>query len=242
MLHDTPEDRARDLSVQFKQTDTKDLLTWALAERQLGRLALVSSFGTEAAVLLHLVATINPATPVLFIDTLLLFPETLEYQKTLSETLGLRNLITINGKNLHEDDPHDDLNEVDPDMCCHLRKTRPLNEALRGFDSWISGRKRFQGGRRQELSLFEVDHAANKLKINPLAHWTPEQVHAYFVKHNLPQHPLVMQGYGSVGCTPCTIAADGRTGRWLGRKKTECGIHLPTPHNTSPTPSERVPS
>ncbi|MDD7970550.1 phosphoadenylyl-sulfate reductase [Roseinatronobacter alkalisoli] len=196
----------------------------------LGRVALVSSFGAESAVLLHLVSRIAPETPVLFIDTLMLFPETLAYQRDLAARLDLRDLRTITPDRaaLFERDPDNLLHRADPDTCCALRKAQPLEGALQGFDGWITGRKRYQGSTRSDLNMFERD--GDHLKINPLAGWTPADIANYMDRHDLPRHPLVAHGYLSIGCAPCTAPVatgeDPRAGRWRGQDKVECGIHI----------------
>ena len=147
----------------------------------LGQIAMVSSFGADSAVLLHLVAQIDRDTPVLFIDTLMLFQETLDYQCELAETLGLTDLRVITpGKDaLNATDPFNRLHLSNQDACCDLRKTRPLEQALKGFDGWITGRKRFQGGARQSIAMFEHDAEYGHLKINPLAAWDAQDLRAY---------------------------------------------------------------
>ncbi|MFN4102003.1 MAG: phosphoadenylyl-sulfate reductase [Pararhodobacter sp.] len=198
----------------------------------LGRIAMVSSFGADSAVLLHMVAQIDRATPVLFIDTLMLFEETLAYQHTLAQHLGLENLQVIqpNRAALFARDTDAVLHRSDTDSCCALRKTRPLEQALQGYDGWITGRKRFQGGARTAIELFEYDATFGHLKVNPLAGWGAQQLGAYMDTHALPRHPLVSRGYPSIGCAPCTspVAAgeDPRAGRWRGTNKDECGIHI----------------
>jgi phosphoadenosine phosphosulfate reductase len=194
-----------------------------------GRLAVVSSFGTESAVLLKHVADIDRALPVLFLDTGWLFPETLAYRDLLVERLGLTNVRTISPQpaSLAAADPAADLWSRDADACCDLRKVVPLADELAAFDAWINGRKRYQGGRRSELAPVEIEGA--RLKFNPLARVTPAEVDAVFAQAALPRHPLEDRGFKSVGCMPCTapsVPGDTvRGGRWRGRGKTECGIH-----------------
>ncbi len=202
----------------------------ALAEEFRGRVALVSSFGADSAVLLHLVAEADPAMPVLFLDTGKLFTETLAYSNRLARRLGLRDLRVLrpDPAELASADPSGGLWSADPDGCCALRKTAPLERALAGFDAWISGRKRHQAATRAALPTFESDEAG-RLKVNPLAAWDAEALEAYRAAHDLPAHPLVAEGYPSIGCHPCTSRVlpgeDPRAGRWRGRGKTECGIH-----------------
>ena len=198
----------------------------------LGEIALVSSFGAESVVLLHLVSQVAPKTPVLFIDTLMLFPETLAYQRKLAAQLPLTDIRVIqpDAATLRAEDPADDLHQSLPDTCCDVRKTQPLAQALSGFSGWITGRKRVQGGQRAKIDLFEFDSVQGQIKINPLANWDRDTLAAYIDVYDLPRHPLVAKGFPSIGCAPCTSPAgaeeDPRAGRWRGLDKTECGIHI----------------
>jgi phosphoadenosine phosphosulfate reductase len=204
----------------------------ALAVRQLfpGRIALVSSFGAESAVLLHLVATFDRSVPVIFLDTGRLFVETLRYRTQLVERLGLADVRTVqpDPERLLAKDPHRALWMTNPDLCCHIRKTEPLERAIAGFDAWFTGRKRFQNAIRSALPLFEAE--GTRMKVNPLASWSSADLKAYMARHDLPPHPLVAEGYPSIGCVPCTSRVrpgeDERAGRWRGLDKTECGIHV----------------
>ena len=193
------------------------------------RVAMVSSFGAESVVLLHLVARVDADLPVLFIDTELLFAETLIYQQDVTEALGLSNVTILRSGHIARADPDNTLHRRDPDACCALRKSQPLNAALDGFDGWITGRKRFQSAERAALNHFEVDANA-RLKINPLAFWRPGDVQEYIAENNLPRHPLVARGFPSIGCMPCTTPVkpgeDPRAGRWRNTEKDECGIHF----------------
>jgi len=192
-------------------------------------LALVSSFGTESAALLKVMADVDPAIPVVFLNTGWLFEETLAYRDTLIATLGLTDVRSIKPleETLLREDPGRELWFSDPDACCRIRKVEPLARALKPFSAWINGRKRFQGGARAEIPVVEDDGA--KLKFNPFANVSREEIEAIYKLAKLPPHPLVASGYLSVGCMPCSsrAAADenARDGRWRGRAKTECGIH-----------------
>ena len=191
------------------------------------RLTLVSSFGAESAVLLHLVSQVSPTIPVLFLDTGMLFGQTLDYRKNLAARFGLTHVRDLRPAfaDLATQDPNSDLWRTSIDGCCNIRKVLPLDRALGDFDAWITGRKRFHGGDR--LSLPVVEEAEGKLKFNPLANWSKAELDAYIAEHDLPAHPLVAQGYASIGCWPCTKPSeDGRSGRWQGQEKTECGIHV----------------
>jgi phosphoadenosine phosphosulfate reductase len=219
--------RAAALNARHADAPAGDVLRAAL---DLGDTALVSSFGADSVVLLHLLSKVAPDTPVLFLETGMMFPETLTYQREVAETLGLSNvrLIRPDSGDLFAHDPEGDLNGRDPDLCCTIRKVRPLEVALQGFDAWITGRRRVQSGTRATIPLFEVE--AGRIKANPLAGWSGADLAAYMDAHALPRHPLVARGYPSIGCAPCTSKVapgeDPRAGRWRGREKTECGIHF----------------
>ena len=197
-----------------------------------GRIALVSSFGAESAVLLDMVARVDPATPVILLDTGKLFPETHAHREALVELLRLREVRVVRPEPaaLARRDPHGDLWQRDPDACCQMRKTAALEAALAGFDAWITGRKRFQGGARWQLPTIEPEWSRGRIKINPLAPWSAEDVERYRVRRNLPKHPLADRGFRSIGCAPCTLPVaphePQRAGRWWGLGKSECGIHL----------------
>jgi phosphoadenosine phosphosulfate reductase len=220
------------LAALAETTDTKGFLAAVLAGRHYaGRTAVVTSFGAESAALLHLVAGIDRRAPVIFLETGKLFAETLAYRDLLIERLGLEDVRSIrpDPAALLAADPTGDLWRRDPDRCCHLRKVEPLERALKGFAAWINGRKRYQTDGRSLLPLAErVD---GRIKVNPLANWTRQEIDRYFARHRLPRHPLEAKGYRSVGCEPCTSPTspdeDARAGRWRGLEKTECGIHFP---------------
>jgi phosphoadenosine phosphosulfate reductase len=194
------------------------------------KLALVSSFGAESAVLLDLASRVKPDMPILFLDTGMLFGQTLDYRKSLAARLGLTDVRDLRPhyQDLATADPEAKLWQTDTDACCHVRKVLPLDRALAEFDAWITGRKRFHGGAR--LALPVVEQAGNQLKFNPLANWTKADLDAYAAENDLPAHPLVAQGFPSIGCWPCTQPVDDpedlRAGRWAGSQKNECGIHL----------------
>lgn len=226
----TPAD-ATALEAKFAGRDTADLLRAIFDEPPFADVALVSSFGSESAVLLHLVAQFDKSVPLIFVNTQKIFGETLAYRDALAEQLGFTDL------RVYRPDPYllaqKDATQLrwsyDPDGCCDLRKVEPLRRALAPFDAWISGRKGFQGKTRAALPRFEEDEG--RLKINPLADWNKDRLNGYFDEHRLPRHPLEAQGYLSIGCAPCTSVVqpgeDPRAGRWRGWDKTECGIHDP---------------
>ena len=226
----TVEDAAA-LQARFDGVPAQDMLRELLTGELLGRIAAVSSFGAESAVLLHMVAQVDRDVPVIFTNTQKMFGETLAYRDELSERLGFTDL------RVYRPDPRllrtkDDKGlrwSYDPDGCCDIRKVEPLRRALLPFDAWISGRKGFQASTRRALPRFEIDEG--RLKINPLVDWDKSRLDAYFDEHDLPHHPLEAQGFLSIGCAPCTSKVrpgeDPRAGRWRGWDKVECGIHVP---------------
>ena len=224
-------ERVATLNDRYRHHSATAVLERSLFDPELGNVALVSSFGAESVVLLHLVSVIAPGTPVIFIDTQMLFPETLEYQRDLADRLNLTDVRTIRADRRDADfeDPDGTLHQFSTDACCALRKVVPLERALQGFDGWITGRKRFQAGSRAALDFFENEED-RRIKVNPLAHWGREDLEDYIVNNNLPRHPLVAKGYPSIGCAPCTSPVkegeDPRAGRWRGTQKQECGIHF----------------
>jgi phosphoadenosine phosphosulfate reductase len=227
-MADGPRLLAHRLDAELRDAHPATIIA-AAAETFGDRLALVSSFGAESAVLLHLVARANPDMPVLFLDTGMLFAQTLDYRRGLAARLGLTQVRDLRPhfEDLATADPNADLWQTDTNGCCHIRKVLPLDRALRGFEAWLTGRKRFHGGDRLRLPV--VQASEEHIKLNPLANWTKADLEAYAAEHDLPAHPLVAAGFPSVGCWPCTAPADAegdlRAGRWAGSQKTECGIH-----------------
>jgi phosphoadenosine phosphosulfate reductase len=219
------------LNNMFRGRDTVEMLEVVLKENMLGDAAIVSSFGAESAVLLHLIGSIDPSVPVLFLETGKHFPETLAYRDLLAERIGLKDLrnITPDPEAIAKKDETGLRWSYDPDGCCEIRKVIPLKAALAPFDAQFTGRKAFQSSTRTALPRFEVEEG--RLKVNPLADWDKARIEAYMAEHVLPAHPLVEQGYPSIGCAPCTSVVqageDPRSGRWRGWEKVECGIHTP---------------
>ena len=215
-----------------------DALAQALTDPAFGATALVSSFGADSAVLLHMAAAIRKDVPVLFVETGWLFPETLRYAEDLSAWLGLKDVRWLHPDQevLAAKDPKRLRWSYDPDGCCDIRKVEPLDRALEGFDLWISGRKSHQNRARAQLELFEKQE--RRLKLNPLHDWSSARLLAYAAEHKLPPHPLVAAGYPSIGCSPCTsrvqAGEDPRAGRWRGWDKSECGIHKAVPEGSEP--------
>ena len=225
----TPADAAA-MERRFAGVSTRAMLKELLTGELKGRVAAVSSFGAESAVLLHLIASIDRDIPVIFLNTQKIFGETLAYRDELSEKLGFTDLRVFrpDPRLLAAKDATGLRWSYDPDGCCDLRKVEPLRRALAPFDAWLSGRKGFQAGTRQAMPRFEEDEG--RLKLNPLADWDKSTLDAYFTEHKLPRHPLEAEGYPSIGCAPCTSKVlpgeDPRAGRWRGWEKVECGIHV----------------
>jgi phosphoadenosine phosphosulfate reductase len=219
------------LNGMFDEMDGVSVLRQAVTELLPGDIAIVSSFGADSSVLLHMLAQVDPTLPVYFLETGKHFPETLDYVRTLERHLGLTNVrwLRPDPKDLARFDPSGDLWETDPDSCCHIRKTEPLEIAIAEFGGWVTGRKRYQTAERGVLPHFELT-SDDRIKVNPLAYFSDADVNAYKITHGLPEHPLFAKGYKSIGCAPCTtIVAEGedpRAGRWRGLNKKECGIHF----------------
>lgn len=224
------DERARSLSSQLAEASAQEILQRTLTNEFINEIALVSSFGAESAVLLHLAAQVSPDVPVIFLDTGKHFAQTLSYRRKLASQLGLTNVRDIHpdGEDLQIEDRGGDLFRRDANACCDVRKVRPLRGALDGFSAWVTGRKAFQGGDRVHLPAVEWN--GRHFKVNPIVRWTRDDLASYMADHSLPTHPLVGQGFPSIGCWPCTRAVadgeDSRAGRWSDSVKTECGIHI----------------
>ncbi len=221
--------QAAALNLLLTDASPEEVIGAALGAVDHGRFAIVSSFGTESAVLLAAAAAVDPAITVLLVDTGYLFPETLAYRDVLQERLGLTDVRSLrpDADETLARDPDGDMFLRDPDGCCDLRKVRPLGNALNGFDAWANGRKRYQGADRASIPIVEGD--GQRLKFNPLANLTRAEIVTRFRGLDLPPHPLEKHGFASIGCMPCTSRVapgeDPRAGRWRGRGKVECGIH-----------------
>ena len=221
---------ARQLDAAYQGLPIEALLDDAVHKLFPGKIALLSSFGTEAAVVLHYLAQVDKSVPVLFLETGKHFMETLMYRDILIDRFGFTDARSLEpaAADLAREDPAGDLWSKNPDRCCHLRKVIPLDTALREFDAWVTGRKRFQTSQRAALPFAEV--ADGRIKINPLARWSAPEINQAFKDFRLPRHPLFDDGFASIGCAPCTRrileGEDSRAGRWSGSEKTECGIHF----------------
>jgi phosphoadenosine phosphosulfate reductase len=221
--------QAAALNLLLADAAPEEIIAAALGAVDQRRFAIVSSFGTESAVLLAAAASVDKTIPVLLVDTGYLFPETLAYRDMLQSRLGLTDIRSLNpdADETLAQDPDGDLFQRDPDGCCELRKVRPLGAALDGFDAWANGRKRYQGADRAAIPTVEAD--LQRLKFNPLASLSRGDIVTRFRGLDLPAHPLEKHGFASIGCMPCTSRVapgeDARAGRWRGRGKVECGIH-----------------
>lgn len=227
----TIEQRAILMQLAYGGLDGSDLLRAVLKSELSGDIALVSSFGADSGVLLHMVAQIEPKTPVIFLDTGMHFGQTPGYGQQLTKSLGLSDVRVITPENAEtmDEDPQNELWRRDTDACCDLRKVRPLARALADFEGWITGRRRHQLGLRIDMPAIEAD--ATHIKLNPLAGWAQEDVDAYYETAGIERHPLYDEGFQSIGCWPCTQATlageEARSGRWTNSEdKTECGIHV----------------
>jgi len=230
-IHKLAEDGAflARLNAKYEKLPPAEIIADALAQEWFPRPVVVTSFGAEAVVLLHMTSRAKADIPVIFIDTGKLFGETLRYRDRLQHVLGLEDVRTVGPRlsEIEQYDPMGLLNQESPEMCCNIRKTKVLARALTPFDSWINGRKRFQNNSRGSLRIIEFEQ--ERMKLTPLANWSAQDLKDYAIKNALPLHPLVKQGYPSIGCFPCTSKVthedDARSGRWPGKSKTECGIH-----------------
>lgn len=218
------------LTDEYGSLSEQDMLA-ALTENEFpGRSAVIASFGTESAVLLDIVASVNKHLPVIFIDTGKHFEETLRYRDQLAARLGLADIrnATPSTALVRRQDRDGTLWQSDPDACCNLRKVLPMRQAIQPFGLIITGRKRAHGGLRSEIEM--IEQFGERIRLNPLADWDASRIDAEFTVRDLPRHPLQAQGYSSIGCAPCTGPAvakdDVRSGRWMQFDKTECGIHF----------------
>ena len=224
------EAQARLLEGSHGASSPQEVIALSVREIFDGRIAVVSSFGAESAILLHMISEIDPATPVLFLDTGKHFRATLDYRYDLVDRLELLNVQDILPleESVKADDPFGALSMTDKDRCCFIRKVEPMARAVSPYTAWMTGRKQFQASTRNALPVFES--VGPRIRINPLARMSADDLRNYAQKYDLPVHPLMEQGYRSIGCMPCTRPVsegeDQRAGRWSGSEKTECGIHL----------------
>jgi phosphoadenosine phosphosulfate reductase len=225
----SPEEHYADLETG----DPKTILRWATST--IDRLAVATSFQSSGLVILHMIREFRPEVPVLFLDTGFHFDETLRFKNEVTERWNL-NVVELRGEHGSAERQAEiygpELFKREPDKCCFINKVEPLQRALDDYDGWISGLRRDQSPLRAETPIVEAQmlrSGEEVMKIHPLAHWSREDVTAYLAEHSIPTHPLLEQGFRSIGCRPCTRAIsdteDERAGRWDGLTKTECGIH-----------------
>ncbi len=222
---------ARRAAWRLEDASPQTIIRWAV--RTFGsRFAITSSMAD--AVLIDLVARAAPGTDVVFLDTGYHFAETLTMRDAVAATYrGRINLVTVSPDQTvgEQDAEHGrDLFATNPDRCCFLRKVMPLDRALAGYDAWASGLRRDDSIARSRTQVVDWDRRNGMVKVNPLARWTQTDVDAYVAEHRILTNPLLEAGFASVGCLPCTRrvgeGADGRSGRWAGTAKSECGIHV----------------
>ena len=223
-------ERAADLEDRFGHLEAHEIIERAVTDWFAGDIAAVSSFGADSAVLLKLIADVDPNIPIAFLDTGKHFGETLQYRDQLAADLGLANLRIIHplDDRLAGEDPNGLLHQRDTTACCDIRKVEPMIRAVKPYGAWFTGRKRHQASTRSAMPVFEA--VGERIRINPMAEWTTEDLAAFMRANELRENPLVAYGYLSIGCFPCTqpveAGGDARSGRWAGSAKTECGIHL----------------
>jgi phosphoadenosine phosphosulfate reductase len=221
----SPRELAERAGEELEGAPPLEVLRWAV-DRFSPRFAVTASM--QDTVLLHMISQVDPTVPVVFLDTGYHFAETIGTADAAEAVYGL-NLLRIRPKlSVEEQDaafgPR--LFERDPDACCRMRKVRPLEEATRGYDAWASGLRRDEADSRASAKLIEWDARKGKVKVNPLVAWSDEQIDRYIAANGVLVNPLLSEGYGSVGCAPCTRPGAGRSGRWAGQNKVECGLHV----------------
>lgn len=222
--------RAAFLEARYGGCAPREIIEYSIRDEFVGEISVVSSFGADSAVLLHMIAEVDRTLPVIFLDTGKHFGETLDYRDALAGDLGLTDIRIIKPEEavLCQTDPDGLLHRTDTNACCAIRKVEPMARGVEPFRAWFTGRKRFQAMTRVGLLAFEAVGA--RIRINPLARWTMAELADYMRFHRLRENPLVAYGYLSIGCFPCTqpvkTGEDARSGRWAGSAKTECGIHL----------------
>tara|TARA_X000000950_G_scaffold118865_2_gene148998 strand:- start:4701 stop:5384 length:684 start_codon:yes stop_codon:yes gene_type:complete len=221
-------EKLRKLNSLFENKDCFSTIEILIKKIFLNKSAYVCSFGSESAVLLDMISKINNNFPIIFINTHKLFKETLDYKEILKRIFNITNIIEVFPSNLNikNYDHNSDLWKKNPDLCCNIRKVLPLENALKNYEAWFSGRKGFHSESRKKKKIIELEN--NKYVVSPLLKWDQEKINEYFNDNKLVRHPLFNQGYLSIGCETCTSkskSSDFRSGRWTGTSKTECGIH-----------------
>jgi phosphoadenosine phosphosulfate reductase len=223
------------LNLGFEEAQPSDILAWALEKSGLQEIAIASAFQTEGTVVIHMATQIRPDVPILFLETGFQFAETLAFKERLTEQLGLnvRDLVGEYSVDRQEAEFGARLFESNPEVCCEINKVRPMFEALRGLDAWVTSVRRDSSPTRATTPIverYDLEQDRPIVKVNPMANWTKPQVFGYLKEHDLPHNPLYDLGYSSIGCAPCTrlrfAGEPERAGRWAGIAKWECGIHV----------------
>lgn len=222
-----------ELNARFARAHPREIVRWVLEEPALPRIALASAFQAEGTCVMHMATEIRPDIPVLFLETGFHFAETLAFKTRLTERLGL-NVVDLVGDHTIESQTRTlgpRLYERDPDRCCEINKVRPMHEALRGLDAWVTAFRRDSSPTRADAPIvdrYELEPGRLIVKVDPVATWTRRDTWEYLKEHDLPHNPLYELGYASIGCAPCTrVRLPGepeRAGRWAGLSKWECGI------------------
>ena len=228
------DDELVDLNIAFEREHPREILRWALDAPGLRRIAIASAFQAEGTAVMHMASTIRPDVPILFLETGFQFAETLAFKEQLTERLGL-NVVDLYGELTVEQQTAEHgprLYERDPERCCDLNKVRPMFEALRGLDAWVTAFRRDSSPTRANapfVEQYELEPGRTIVKVNPVAAWARRDTWAYLKEHELPHNPLYDLGYASIGCAPCTrlrfAGEPERAGRWAGLSRWECGIH-----------------
>lgn len=213
---------------ELELAPAETIIEWAAATFG-DRFCVTSSMGD--AVLAHVASKVVPGIDVVFLDTGYHFVETIGTRDAVASTLDV-NLLTITPvqSTAQQDAQYGkDLYKTDPDLCCALRKVKPLADSLASYDAWATGLRRAETHNRVIAPVIGWDAKKGKVKVSPLARWSDEQVERYIAENGVLVNPLVYDGYPSIGCAPCTRRVapgeDARSGRWAGTNKTECGIH-----------------
>jgi phosphoadenosine phosphosulfate reductase len=219
---------AAEAAARLEEASATEIIQWA-ADTFGDRLCLTASMAD--AVMVDLVSKVVPGIDVIFLDTGYHFPETLGTRDAVAQTYPI-NLITVTPSRTVAEQDRDlgpRLYARNPDLCCYLRKVEPLQRALQSYDAWLTGLRRDEAVTRRTVGVVQWDARKKKIKVNPIARWTQEQVDSYIAEHGVLVNPLQDDGYPSIGCAPCTQrvpeGADPRSGRWAGTGKVECGLH-----------------
>jgi phosphoadenosine phosphosulfate reductase len=228
------EDTLAELNERFESAAPQEIVRWALEGSGLERVAIASAFQAEGTCVMHMASLIRPDVPILFLETGFHFAETLAFKEQLMDLLGL-SVVDLVGEHTVESQEAAygrRLYERDPTLCCDINKVRPMFEALRGLDAWITAFRRDSSPTRAGAPIvqqYELEPGRFIVKVNPVVNWTRRDTWDYLQANDLPHNPLYDFGYASIGCAPCTRAhfngEPERAGRWAGFSKWECGIH-----------------